>query len=153
NLPAGTYKGKIHVLSPRGTPTQQDIPVTLLVSTSPLLSTSASTFNFTYQGAGATPAAQNVTANSTSGAPSLNLRATTATNSRPRLSVPATGTAGTPFAISVNPSGLAPGSYSGTISVAANGAGNSPLTIAVNLKVTNDPVIVISQNGCSTANF
>lgn len=147
------YTGKVTLQTPAGTPTQQDIPVSLLVSNSPLVSLSANTLNFTYQLATATPAAQNVTVNSTSGAIPLTLAASTANNSGNWLTVPATGTAGTPFAVGVNPTGLAPGTYTGTITVTASGAGNSPLQIAVTLKVTNDPVIVISSNGCSTGTF
>ncbi|HTS28895.1 MAG TPA: hypothetical protein VMH81_23655 [Bryobacteraceae bacterium] len=153
NLPPGTYTGKATLQTPAGTPASQDIPVTLLVSNSPLLSLSNSTLNFTYQLAGAAPASQNVTVNSTSGATALSLSATTANNSGNWLTVPATATAGTAFPVAVNPSGLAPGNYSGTITVTASGAANSPLQITVNLKVTNDPVIVYVANGCSTATF
>ncbi len=153
NLPPGTYTGKATLQTPAGTPTQQDIPVTLLVSSSPLLSVSANTLNFTYQIATAVPSPQSITVNSTSGAAALALAATTANNSGNWLSVPATATAGTAFPVTVNPAGLGPGSYTGTVTVTATGAANSPLQITVNLKVTNDPVIVVIANGCSTASF
>ncbi|MBZ5625458.1 MAG: hypothetical protein LAQ69_43195 [Acidobacteriia bacterium] len=53
----------------------------------------------------------------------------------------------------MNPASLAPGNYTGTITVTASGAANSPQQITVNLKVTNDPVIVAIANGCSTASL
>lgn len=153
NLPPGTYTGKATLQTPGGTPAQQDIPVTLLVSSSPLLSASTNTLNFTYQIATAALAPQSVTVNSTSGAAPLTLAATTANSSGNWLSVPPTATAGSAFQVTVNPTGLAPGNYTGTVTVTAAGAANSPLQIAVNLKVTNDPVIVVIANGCSTASF
>lgn len=153
NLPPGTYTGRVTLLTPGGTPAQQVIPVTLLVSSSPLLSSSTSALSFTYQMATATPPAQNVTVNSTSGAAPLSLAATTANNSGNWLSVPPTATAGIAFPVSVNPTGLAPGTYTGIVTVTSVGAANSPLQITVTLKVTNDPVIVTIVNGCSTANF
>lgn len=150
NLPAGTYNGKATLLTPGGTPAQQDIPVKLLVSASPLLGLSTNTLNFTYQVGTGTPPSQNVTVTSTSGATALTLAAATANNSGNWLTVPATATAGTAFPVTVNPTSLAPGNYTGTITVTAAGAANSPQQIAVNLKVTNDPVIVTTANGCTT---
>src|SRR5262249_23221624 len=49
NLPAGTYTGSFIIQTPGGVPTATTVPVTLTVSTSPLLSASPSTLNFTYQ--------------------------------------------------------------------------------------------------------
>jgi len=152
NLPAGTWNGTAALLTPGGMPTQQTINVTLTVSTSPLLSLSTNALTFTYQTGTAVPAAQNVTVNSTSGAAGLSITSATATGGS-WLSVAGAGTAGTAIPVSVSPTGLAPGTYTGTISVAAFGAANSPQTISVTLKVTNDPVIVVSANGCSTAVF
>ena len=154
NLPAGTYTGKATLQTVGGNPTQQDIPVKLVVSNSPLVSLSTSTLNFTAQAGGPAPATQNVTVNSTNGATNLTLSATTNTPAGFNwLAVPATTTAGTPIPVSVNPAGLAPGSYTGTITITAAGASNSPLQVAVNLTITNDPIIVVSANGCTTATF
>src|SRR5207244_8111458 len=52
---------------------------------------------------------------------------------------PASGSTPGSLSVSVNPSGLAAGTYNGTISVAATGAGNSPRTVAVALTVTAAP--------------
>ena len=151
-LPSGTYTGKATLLTPGGTPTQQDIPVKLTVSSLPLLNPSAGTLNFTYQLGTANPAAQNLTVNSTGGATPLTLLGTTAKGGN-WLSVPATATAGTAFAVNVNPAGLSTGDYTGTVTVTAPTAANSPLAITVNLKVANDALIVATSSGCSTANL
>jgi uncharacterized protein (TIGR03437 family) len=151
NLPAGTYTGSAILSTPGGTPTSTTIPVQLTVSTSPLLSASNTNLSFTYQVGTAGPASQNVTVSSTNGSAPLTLAANA--NGGAWLTVPATATAGVAFAVSVNPAGLAPGNYTGTVTVSSQGAANSPLTINVTLKVTNDPVIIVSANGCSTAVF
>jgi uncharacterized protein (TIGR03437 family) len=151
NLPAGTYTGSITLNTPGGNPATTNIPVTLTVSVSPLLSVSNNSLSFTYQVGTSAPAAQNVTVTSTNGAAPLTLAANSTGGSW--LSVPATATAGTAFPVTVNPAGLAPGTYTGTVTVNSQGAANSPQTINVTLKVTNDPVIIVSANGCSTATF
>jgi hypothetical protein len=96
-------------------------------------------FNSTV-GAGA-PAAQ--TANLTLATGSLSFTAVTAVTSPVggnwlRVS-PGSGTASgaiTPLSISVDPTGLNPGTYNGTVTVTANGATNSPLTMPVTYTVS-----------------
>ena len=148
NLPAGTYTGRITLQTPGGTPTQQTIPVTLLVSTSPVINVSNAALTFNYQVGTAVPASQNVTVASTGAQLALTISATPANSF---LSVPANGVTGTAFAVAVNPAGLQPGTYTGTVNVAASGAANGPLQISVTLVVTNNPVLVVNTNGCSTA--
>ena len=135
---------------PGGTPTQQTIPVTLLVSTSPLLNVATGSLNFTYQVGAGSPASQNVTVTSTSGQLTLAISESTSSGGS-WLSVPSTGTTGTAFPVSISPTGLTPGTYNGTVTVSASGAANGPLTIPVTLVVANNPVVVVSVNGCSTA--
>lgn len=150
-LPAGTWNGTITLSTPGGTPSQQTIPVTLLVSTSPLVSVANAALTFNYQLDTAAPASQNVTVSSTSST-SAQLPLTIAyTPQNSWLSAPATGVTGTPFAVSVNPAGLQAGTYTGTINITATGAANGPLQISITLVVSNNPVIVVSTNGCSTA--
>lgn len=62
----------------------------------------------------------------------------TATPNVPWLSVnPSSGTLPQTISISVNASGLAVGNYTGTITITASGAADSPQTISVSLNVTN----------------
>ena len=126
--PAGTWTGVATVFTPGATPTQQNIPVNILVSTSPLLSIPTSSLSFLYEINGAVPAAQTVVATSTAVATSSStgqLPVTVAvTQGSSWLSVtPPTGissaqlTTGMPLTVSANPAGLTPGKYSGTISI------------------------------------
>jgi uncharacterized protein (TIGR03437 family) len=49
---------------------------------------------------------------------------------------PTSGNVGAVLTISVNPAGLAPGSYSGTVTITPSGAGNTPQTVPVKLTVS-----------------
>ena len=94
----------------------------------PTISLSNTQLQFTYTVGGASPVAQNVTVtNSGSGT----LTWSTSSN-LPWITV-ATSTSG--LAVSVNPSGLSTGPHSGTITVSASGATNSPAAISVTLMV------------------
>jgi uncharacterized protein (TIGR03437 family) len=145
-LPANIYKGSITITS-QGVPATLNIPVTLVVANSPLLNVPTTTLNFTYQTGSAVPAAQPVTVTATSGTPNFVVAAT----STPAgwLKVPASGTVPTPFNVAVDPTGLAKGTYTGTVTVTGIGTGNGAQSFAVNLNVTNDPVISASLAGCN----
>jgi uncharacterized protein (TIGR03437 family) len=117
----------------------QNIPVTLTVSTNPLLNLNATPINFVYQIGTAQPAATSVTPGSTTTATPLVYTATPSTTWL--VVTPTAGTTPTPVSIGVDPSKLGPGTYNGTVSFAANGVTQS---ISVTLKVTNDPVLVPS---------
>jgi uncharacterized protein (TIGR03437 family) len=159
NLPAGTYTGNVTIILSGAANTQISIPIRLLISTSPLLTVPNSTLSFNYQLSGALPAAQTVlptssavSADSLTGQMPITVSATT-DNGGNWLVVP-TGTVltGAPFSVNVNPAGLAVGTYTGTVKVTGQGAGNGPQTVPVTLTVSNDPLIVASFNGCSTQN-
>jgi hypothetical protein len=49
---------------------------------------------------------------------------------------PTTGTTPGSISVSVITTGLVAGTYTGTLSIAATGAGNSPLSVAVTLTVS-----------------
>lgn len=62
----------------------------------------------------------------------------TATTSSPWITLnPSSGTLPQSISVSVNPSGLTGGTYTGTITVTAPGAANSPQTVSVSMQVTN----------------
>ena len=48
-LAVGTYNGKLTLQTPGGSPTQQDIPVRLIIASAPLLNVPNATLNFAYQ--------------------------------------------------------------------------------------------------------
>jgi uncharacterized protein (TIGR03437 family) len=146
-LPAGTYTGKV-TLTSQTTPSSIDIPITLLVSTLPLLNVPTAALNFSYQVGGTAPPAQAVTVTATSGSPTYLIGA--ASTPTPWLKVSATaGMVPTPFNVSVDPTGLAKGNYTGTVTVTGNATGNGAQQIPVNLTVTNDPVLTASVAGCA----
>ncbi|HXA49349.1 MAG TPA: hypothetical protein VNV86_03555 [Candidatus Acidoferrum sp.] len=146
NLPANTYNGKITLITPGGTPAQQDIPVKLTVSASPLLNVPPTPLVFTYQLGGNVPATQNVNVTATSSTLNYTLGAgATAT----WLTVPTSGTTAAPFPVSVNPTGLTPGSYTTTITVTGTTAGSGSAQIPVTLNVTNDAMIVTNYSAMS----
>ena len=141
SLAVGTYAGKLTLLTPGGSPAQQDIPVSLVVSNTPLLNVPNATLNFTYQMGTNAPAAQPVNITATNG--TLAYAVSQSANSS-WLSVPNAGSTTTPLSVSVNPTGLTPGTYSATINVTSATPGSSAQQIPVVLKVTNDPTITAS---------
>ena len=110
------------------------------VVTTPNLALTPSSLTFNAQTAGSAPAAQTIAVSSTGSA--LNYTVTTSTNSGGNWlsATPASGTSGSSVSVSVNPSGLSAGTYTGSVSIAASGAGNSPQTATVTLNVTNAAV-------------
>jgi len=134
SLSAGTYTGSVTVTSSGASNSPKSVPVTLTVTsaTTPTLTVSPLSLSFSYQTGGSTPAAQPVTLSSSS---ALNY---TAVSSAAWLNAtPASGATPASLSVSVNPAGLAVGNYSGTLTVTASGASNSPQKIAVSLAVTS----------------
>lgn len=104
----------------------------MIGTTTPAISVSPSSLQFTYTSGGSAPAAQTI-AISNSGGGTLSW---TATPSASWLSVsPSSGTGSANLSISVSASSLAAGSYTGNVQIAASGASNTPVTIAVTLTV------------------
>ena len=101
----------------------------------PQIALSRSTLNYGAQSGGAVTAPQSVIVGN-SGGGTLNWTAA------PQYSwitvAPGTGTGTGTLLIGVNPSGLSSGAYTGSVSVTASGATNSPRTIVVNLQVYNE---------------
>ncbi len=135
-LVAGNYSGSITVTGSGASSSPQSISVSLTVAALPAISLSASSLTFSAVQGGANPANQTVNI-SNSGGGTLNWTATaqvTTPSGGTWLSVsPSSGTAPSTLTISVNLGTLAAGTYSGTITVAATGASNSPQTINVTL--------------------
>jgi uncharacterized protein (TIGR03437 family) len=147
-LSAGTWSSIVTVNTPNGSPATTNIPVTLLISSLPLLNVPASPLNFTYELGASNPAAQPVAITATSGKQAYSVAVTTSDGAA-WLVAPASGTTPAPLSVSVNPAGLAPGNYSGTVAVTGVGTGNGTLQIPVTLKVSNDPKIVANFTSLS----
>jgi len=134
----GTYNGTITIVStiPSAIPTLNSpitIPVSLTISAG-TLSANPSSLTFLQAQGGNAPPSQTITVSSNAGLLNYSAIATTVVGSW--LSVTPAG-ASTPgsVTVSVNGGGLAPGTYSGNVTVASIGAANSPLNIPVTLTV------------------
>jgi uncharacterized protein (TIGR03437 family) len=114
--------------------------VGLILSGASTIALAPASLQFNYAAGGDSPAAQSVQiANSGTGT-----LAWTATANQPWLVLSATsGTAPSSLSISIATAGLAAGSYTGTVQIAAAGAGNTPLSIAVTLTVTAPPSSIV----------
>jgi uncharacterized protein (TIGR03437 family) len=142
-LAPGTYRGAINITSPGAGNSPSVVEVRLVVSFNPVLVTSPAALSFAYQTGFAIPAAQAVTLTSTGGPLSVAIAATTESGSWLAVS---TSTATTPatITVSVAPAGLSAGTYNGSITLTAEGAGNSPVTISVRLAVSASALLVAS---------
>uniref|UniRef100_Q01S71 BACON domain-containing protein n=1 Tax=Solibacter usitatus (strain Ellin6076) TaxID=234267 RepID=Q01S71_SOLUE len=135
----GHYSASILINAP-GAANSLSIPVALTVVAASQILTSPSQFVFSYQTSGELPANQVLTV--TSSASDFAAAATAATTSGGNwLTVTGGGTTPTVFSLIANPSGLAPGTYTGSVTLSGAGAGNSPLTIPVSLVVAAAPVL------------
>ena len=136
-LSAGTYTGSVQIAATGASNTPQSIGITFTVTASPpVLAVAPSALSFAYTNGGSAPAAQNISI-ANSGGGSL---AWTATASDYWLFVSAaSGSAPATVAISINPVNLAAGTYTGSVQIAAAGAGGSPASVAVTLVVTGTP--------------
>ncbi len=112
----------------------------------PRLKVSPASLDFQVEETAALPAARSLqVANVNFGA--MNWTATVATSSGDWLNVtPASGSAPSSADVIINPVGLAPGTYSGSVSVGAPGATDSPQSISVQLTVTRSgPRLAVSS--------
>jgi len=150
-LASGSYSGTVTITAAGATNTPQTVPVTLTITEPPIIGLSATslTFNATPT---ANPPNQTVTI-SNAGGGTLSWTATGAVISPGGgtwLGVtPASGTNSGTVAVSVNTSGLTAGTYSGTVTVTAAGASNSPQTVGVTLTIQNPPSIAVSPASLS----
>jgi uncharacterized protein (TIGR03437 family) len=150
-LAAGSYAGTISVVSPDVANSPLQIPVTLAVGAA--IQSSAANLTFNFQIGSPTPAAQAINL-SASGGTALSFTAAAASAAGNWLGVsPAAGTTPATLSVTVNPAGLAAGTHEGTITIAASGAVNSPLTVAVRLIVTAAPAAPTITAVANAASF
>jgi trimeric autotransporter adhesin len=145
-LTAGTCTGQINISAPGASNPSVMVPVSLLVSTLPLIQVPSTGPTFTYQIGGASPAPQSVQiTSSTSG---LNVSASASPdNGGPNFLQITSATGATPLSVTltVNPAvlqNLAPGTYTETVTLAGSGAGNSPQSFEVTLTVSSNPILI-----------
>ena len=145
-LAANTYNGSITVTSTTAgvlnSPTV--IPVTLTLAANSL--TAAPTpLNFTYTLGGTAPAAQTLNVGSTI----AGLRFSAAPGASWLGVAPASGTTPQALSVSILTTGLTAGAYHANITLTAAGAGNSPLTVPVNLTLNAEPSLAVNPTTLS----
>jgi uncharacterized protein (TIGR03437 family) len=136
-LTAGTCTGNIVVTATGAGNSPLSIPVTLYVSTTSLLNVSPSVINLTTT-AGTSPASQILALTSTD-TNAINFTVGSSTNNGSGWLTVGPGSGSTPenLTVAFSTASLPVGSYSGTITISANGPANAPVTIPVNLTVTS----------------
>jgi len=134
SLSAGTYTGTVTITASGASNSPQTVAVTLNVTAAaqPTLAVSPANLSFAYQTGGTTPAAQmaNVTGSST-------LTYSAAASATWLTVTPASGSTPGSLSIGVNPASLAAGTYTGSVTVTASGASNSPQKVSVTLTVSS----------------
>ncbi len=148
-LTQGTCDGTINISAPSAANSSISIPVTLLVSTSPLLQVPASGVSFTYQLGTVAPASQTVQVTSSATALPFTVTATPVSNGPSFLTVsPSSGNTPQALSLAINPAtlaGLAPNTYAETVTVTSPSSGNASVTFPVTLVVSNNPNLLLTQ--------
>lgn len=147
-LAVGTYQATVSVASAGASNTPRTLTVTFDVGTGPMIALQTYTLSFSATQGGSSPAGQAVTVTNggvgTLATPTVNV---SYTNGSAWLAAAVTGTS-VPYTVTVTPTlgSLAAGTYRATVAVAANGAANSPQTIAVTFTVgsTTQPTIALA---------
>lgn len=139
-LSAGTYNGTITVTSAFANTVP--IPVTLTVATKPLLSVTPATLAFGYQLGGPAPPVQTLSVSITGSSP-LNYAVSWTGGSWLKIN-PAGGTTPGSVRVSADPTGLAVNTYSGSITITAAGASNSPVSVPVVFQVVAQTTIAVT---------
>jgi uncharacterized protein (TIGR03437 family) len=146
-MKAGTYQGTVTITASALAGSPQRIAVTLTITNASALAVGASTL--TFQGApGVNPPAQTVTINNTGGG--VISWTATATSAGNWLQVtPASGSGNGSVQVSAVAGSMPVGSYTGTVTITASGAANSPATIQVTFQIIQIPVLTTVVQGAS----
>jgi len=139
-LAPGTYTGTITINATGASNSPQTVQVTFTVVQAQTLSVIPNSLTFNYQIGSAQPAVQTLAVSSTGGTLSFTATAATSGGGVWLTASPSSGMTPGTVSVSIIPAGLAAGTYSGTITIAAAGATNSPQTVSVVLAVAPAPL-------------
>ena len=137
-MAAGTYKGTVVLASSDAANSSQEVEVffTVTAATLPTLSILPAALSFSAHSGGVSQVSQAVAINGGS----TPVHYTTSTASASWLHTTSGGGSAPGFMnISVSPAGLAPGTYTGAVTVSAEGVANSPQAVFVTLTVSAKP--------------
>ncbi|MFN7919853.1 MAG: malectin domain-containing carbohydrate-binding protein [Bryobacteraceae bacterium] len=139
-LTPGAYNATLTITATGAIGSPKTIPVTLAVGSPPaVLSATPSSLSFTGTAGGANPASQSIQVSNTGGG----TLSWSAASNQPWLTVsPASGSGNAFVSASVALAGLAPGTYSGAVTISATGAQGSPKTLSVSLVVAAAPPVL-----------
>jgi uncharacterized protein (TIGR03437 family) len=146
-LGPGTYTETVTLTGSGAGNSPQSFPVTLTVSSNPILTSSVPSLNFNYQTGQTAPSNQTITISS-SGAP-VNYQVAVNTTSCAGF-LTATPASGSTFGgqnqivVTANPQGLTPQVCSGNVTVTVPGSTTTPLVIPVTFNVSNSALLSVS---------
>ncbi|MFN7993309.1 MAG: hypothetical protein U0Q18_06895 [Bryobacteraceae bacterium] len=145
-LGQGTYTGTVTLTPSSGSTTPLQVPVTLTITGTPLVSVSPASMSFQYQIGGAV---SSQTLSVTSAAGDLAFAATATVAANPAGTVwllvnPSSGNTPSTLTVTFAPAGLPAGTYTGQVTINAPGA--PPVTVAVTLLVTTNPLLVLTPS-------
>jgi uncharacterized protein (TIGR03437 family) len=146
---AGTFTFSVQVTDSAGATAIKSFSLTISGAT---LSVGRSALLFTYLMGDPPPAAQMVSLSSSGSSVSFTAAASTSSGGNWLLVNPPSGTTPATLSVLVNPAGLGVGIYSGTVTVTASGATNSPQRVEVQLFVNRPegpPQVFSLVNGAS----
>ncbi len=165
-LTPGTYNSAISLAAANASNSPVSVPVSFTVTPAPTLIVAPTALSFSYQSGGSVPAAQSFAVSTNNGGTPA-MTATAATSSGGNwLTASASGAnAPTSVMVSLNQAvlaGLAPGSYSGSVTVSATGYPSQTVGVALvvtapkaTILITGNPVFTMANSaaaGSSTLN-
>ena len=145
-LAAGTYSGTVTITgAASNSPRTVAVTLTVTGAALPTLAVSPASLTIAAQAGGTAPAVQTLSVTSSGAQVDITATADTTSGGSWLSVTPASSTTPSTLNVAVNPAGLAAGTYSGTVTVAAGGVSNSPVTVAVTLTVTGGSVLPIAN--------
>ncbi len=149
-LGPGTYSETVTITSAGAGNSPQSFPVTLVVSSNPSLTATASALNFNYQVGQAVPANQTFTVGSTGAPFSFQVSTSTSSCSGFLAATPANGStfgSQNQVVVSVDTTGLTTSqSCTGSVTLNVPGSSTPPLVIPVTLNVSTTPLLNVGQS-------
>jgi uncharacterized protein (TIGR03437 family) len=148
-LGAGTYTGRVIVAAAGAANSPVTVDVVLTIAGEVSLTATPASLSFVYQVDGPPPPNQAVAVASTGEAAAFTVATSTASGGQWLSASPTNGTTPGNLSIGVTPSGLAAGAYQGTVTIQSASAPGGPVTVAVTLTVTSEPVLVAEPTALS----
>lgn len=140
-LAAGEYSGSIGIAVPGAAVPQLTLPVTLTVSANPLMRISRTRLSFVHQTGQAAPAAKTVSISSTGNALPFTVVTNVASGGSWLGVGSPSGNTPADLPITVNPAGLAPGLYTGAVTITPSGQVAQARVVEVTLLVSDNVLL------------